>query len=143
MPMFSSSNSILLGCMRTRSLMNNFIFETKTRYILFYILQGIVSTKHTNRSRKLIFISLKKDSITLDIFGLSFRRYNQVIREKSSAKSRKYLKFLIEGIQLGPQTSEWTNSKAELLRLLTRLWKVARWCLPNSQDSQPKEEIET
>ena len=89
----------------------------------------------------MIFYFIKKDSITLDTFDLSFRRYNHVMREKSSTKSRKYLKSLIEDTWLGLQTSEWTNSKAKL-RLLIQLWKVARWCLPTSQDSQPKEKIE-
>jgi len=46
--MFAFINSILLGCMRTRDLMNNPIFETKNRYIFFNILQGTVSMKHTN-----------------------------------------------------------------------------------------------
>jgi len=32
----------------------------------------------------------------------------------------------MEGTQLGPQTSEWTNSNAELLRLTAQLLKVAR-----------------
>jgi len=88
------------------------------------------------------FILLKKSSITLETFDISFRRYIHVMREKSSTKSKKYLKPLMVGTRLGPQTSEWTNSNAKLLRLLTRLWKVARWCLPNSQESQPKKEIE-
>jgi len=60
MSMFSFSNSILLGCKIARSLMNIFIFGTKTRDILFYILKGIVSTKHTNGSRKLIFYFIKE-----------------------------------------------------------------------------------
>jgi len=44
------------------------------------------------------------------------------MQRKSSTKIRKYLKPSIEGTRQGPQTSEWTNSNAELLHLLTRLW---------------------
>jgi len=40
--------------------MNNFTFGTKTRDIFFYMLQGIVSMKHMNRSRKLIFYFIKE-----------------------------------------------------------------------------------
>jgi len=40
--------------------MNNSIFETITRDILFYILLGIVSMKHTNESKKLIFYFIKE-----------------------------------------------------------------------------------
>ena len=43
---FAFNNSILLGCMRIRGLMNNPIFETKNRCIFFNLLQGVVSTKH-------------------------------------------------------------------------------------------------
>jgi len=66
--------------------MNNFNFETKTRYILLYIFQGTVRTKHTNKSKKLIFYFIKKDSITLDTSDLSFRRYNQVCERSHQQK---------------------------------------------------------
>jgi len=141
MSMFSFGNSILLGCMRTRCMMDNAIFGKKNRYILFNILRGIVSTKHANKSRKLIFFSLKKDSITLNTSDLSFKRYNHVMREKSSIKSKKYLKPLIEGIRLGPQISEWDNSKEELLHLLTRLGKVTHDAYLTHK-THPKKEIE-
>jgi len=48
MSMFAFSNSILLGYMRTRGVINNPIFGIKSRYIFFNNLQGIASTKHTN-----------------------------------------------------------------------------------------------
>jgi len=38
MSMFAFNNSILLGCMRTRGLMNSLIFGAKNRYIFFNIL---------------------------------------------------------------------------------------------------------
>jgi len=44
--------------------------------------------------------------MNLDIFDLSFSKYSKIMGEKSSIKSRKYVKFLIEGTRLGPQTSE-------------------------------------
>jgi len=66
------------------------------------------------------FILLKKSSMTLETSDLSFSKYNQVMREKSSTNNRKYLKPLIEGTRLEPQTSEWTNSKRDLLRLVTQ-----------------------
>ena len=93
---------------------------------MFNILQGIVSLNYINGSEKLIFFSLKNSSITLETSDLSFSKYNQVMREKSSTRSRKYLKLLSEGTRLGLQTSEWTISKGDLLRLVTRLGHVAR-----------------
>ena len=47
MPMFAFSNPVLLGCMRARCLVNNSIFLTENRHIIFNILQGIVSLKRT------------------------------------------------------------------------------------------------
>jgi len=41
-----------------------------------------------------------------------------------------------------PRYQNELTQKAELLRLLTRLRKETRWCLPNSQDSQSKVETE-
>jgi len=143
MLMFAFSNFVLLGCMRAGCmragcLVNNSVFWTENGHIMFNILQGIVSLNYINGSEKLIFFSLKNSSITLETSDLSFSKYNQVMREKSSTRSRKYLKLLSEGTRLGLQTSEWTISKGDLLRLVTWLGHVARWCLPNSQDSHSK-----
>jgi len=38
MPMFVFNNSVLLGCVRAGCLVNNFIFRTEDRYIIFNIL---------------------------------------------------------------------------------------------------------
>jgi len=42
----------------------------------------------------MIFISLKKSSIILKTSYVSFRKYNQVMQEKPSIKSKIYLKPL-------------------------------------------------
>ena len=73
MSMFAFSNAILLGRVRARSLMNNLILRTKKRYH-FHIFQDIINTKHTNRSRKLSFYSIKESSITPDTSDLSFNK---------------------------------------------------------------------
>uniref|UniRef100_A0A2C9VXU1 SURP motif domain-containing protein n=1 Tax=Manihot esculenta TaxID=3983 RepID=A0A2C9VXU1_MANES len=49
-----------------------------------------------------------------------FIKNNQVVREKSSTKVTKYLKPDLDTTGQGPQTSEWTNSKGDEARLLTR-----------------------
>jgi len=66
--MFAFNNSILLECMRARCLMNNSIFETKGRHIIFNILQGIVSMKYTNESRTLIFYLIRKKLNNIEHF---------------------------------------------------------------------------
>jgi len=49
---------------RARGLMNNFILRTEKRLITFHIFQSIISTKNTNKCKKLIFDFIKENSIT-------------------------------------------------------------------------------
>ena len=100
--MFAFNNSILLGCMRIRGLMNNSIFEIKSRYIFLTYSKALSVRSTWIEVENWFFYFIKKSSITLETSELSFRRYSHVMREKSLTKSRKYLKPLIEGIQLGP-----------------------------------------
>jgi len=53
--MFAFNNFVLLGCIRARCLVINPFFRTEDRHIIFNILLGIVSLKHTYRSRILFF----------------------------------------------------------------------------------------
>jgi len=117
-----------------------FLEQKKTHHFSYII--GYLSVRSTQiEVENWVFISLWKSSMTPETSDLSFSKYRQVIGEKSSTKMRKYLKSLDEGTRLEPQTSEWTNSNAELLRLLIRLRKET-WCLPISKDARSSVEKE-
>ena len=66
---------------------------------------------------------------------LDFIKYTQVALVASSTIVKKYLKPSKVGVEYGPQTSIWSKSKVELLRLLLK-GKGKRFFLAKGQIPQ-------
>ena len=67
----------------------------------------------------------------------SSSKYTQVHLLQSSTMVRKYSKPLIEGIENGPQISQWTRSKVEE-QMLFSLGKGSLFCLSKGQTVQTR-----